>query len=65
MGRCEGATAEKAVPFPSDRPSIPLRACVKRCKGYPESVRAVANGELPGEGEKVRSPCSRCKIPSA
>ena len=22
MGRCEGATAEKAVPFPSDRPSI-------------------------------------------
>jgi hypothetical protein len=21
-GRCEGATAEKAVPFPSDRPSI-------------------------------------------
>jgi hypothetical protein len=22
-GRCEGATAEKAVPFPSDRPSIP------------------------------------------
>src|SRR5262249_56176220 len=26
---------------------------------------AVANRELPGEGEKVRSPCSRCKIPSA
>src|SRR6516225_10095934 len=26
---------------------------------------AVANGELPGEGERVRSPCSRCKIPSA
>jgi hypothetical protein len=23
-GRCEGATAEKAVPFPSDRPSILL-----------------------------------------
>ena len=22
MGRCEGATAEEAVPFPSDRPSI-------------------------------------------
>ena len=25
---------------------------------------AVANRELPGEGKKVRSPCSRCKIPS-
>jgi hypothetical protein len=23
MGRWEGATAEKAVPFPSERPSIP------------------------------------------
>ena len=27
-GCCEGATAEKAVPFPSDCPSIPNSSCV-------------------------------------
>src|SRR5215469_18602855 len=45
------------------RRSLLRHACVKRCKGQPESVRCGANRELPGEGEKVRSPCSRCKIP--
>jgi hypothetical protein len=28
-GCCEGATAEKAVPFPSDCPSIPNSSCVR------------------------------------
>jgi len=28
-GRCEGATAEKAVPFPSDCPSIRTSSCAR------------------------------------
>jgi hypothetical protein len=28
-GCCEGATAEKAVPFPSDCPSVPNSSCVR------------------------------------
>src|SRR5262245_29924530 len=40
MGRCEGATAEKAVPFPcAARRSLLRHACVKRCKGQRESMR--------------------------
>src|SRR5216117_629173 len=38
-GCCEGATAEKAVPFPSDCPSIPNSSCVRSIKGQVESVR--------------------------
>ena len=65
-GRLEGATAEKAVPFPSDCPSIPTSSCVRYALQRPAGLCAVrSQRELSRQGEKVRSPCSRRKIPSA